>query len=49
MAEQFIGVDRLSDILVLARKNEDPLEILTELECVSAHGDREREKRKKRP
>lgn len=47
MAEHFIGVERLSEILVLAGKNEDPLEILTELECGSAREDREKEKRKK--
>jgi len=48
MAEHFIGVERLSEILVLARIHEDPLEILTDLECGSAREDQEREKRKKR-
>ena len=48
MAEHFIGVERLSEILVLARIHEDPLEILTDLECGSAREDQEREKRKNR-
>ena len=48
MAEHFIGIERLSEILVLARIHEDPLEILTDLECGSAREDQEREKRKKR-
>jgi hypothetical protein len=48
MAEHFIGVERLSEILTLARKNEDPLEILTELECGNARENQEKEKRKKR-
>jgi helicase len=48
MAEHFIGVERLSEILSLIRKKEDPLEILTELECDSAREEREREKKKTR-
>jgi helicase len=33
MAEHFIGMERLSDILALTGKINDPIEILTELEC----------------
>ncbi len=43
MAEHFIGVERLADILSLTEKCQDPIEILTELEC-----DESREKAKER-
>jgi len=43
MAEHFIGVERLADILSLTEKYRDPVEILTELEC-----DEAREKAKER-
>ncbi len=46
MAEHFIGMERLSEILALTRKTNDPVEILTELECGGARGEREPEKRK---
>jgi helicase len=48
MAEHFIGIERLSEILALTRKEEDPIEILTELECESASGNREKEEKKRR-
>jgi helicase len=41
MAEHFIGVERLTDILSLVRKTDDPLELLTELECGSARVEKE--------
>jgi len=48
MAEHFIGVERLTEILSLTEKYKDPIEILTELECTgSREKAREREKGKK--
>jgi helicase len=41
MAEHFIGVERLTDILSLVRKTDDPLELLTELECGSTRVEKE--------
>jgi putative ATP-dependent RNA helicase len=41
MAEHFIGVERLNEILSLTEKYRDPIEILAELECA---GSREKEK-----
>jgi helicase len=35
MAEHFIGVERLSRIMDLAREMKDPLEILAELDCAT--------------
>jgi helicase len=43
MAEHFIGVERLMEILSLTEKYRDPIEILTELECAES-----REKAKER-
>jgi helicase len=48
MAEHFIGIERLTDILALIRKTDDPIEILTELECSSGHEDREKKEKKKK-
>jgi len=45
MAEHFIGVERLLEILTLSNKFKDPIEILTELEC-SALEERKKEKGK---
>ena len=48
MAEHFIGVERLMEILSLTEKYKDPIEILTELECAGSREKvREREKGKK--
>jgi helicase len=48
MAEHFIGVERLMEILSLAEKYRDPIEILTELEGTESREKvREREKSKK--
>ena len=48
MAEHFIGVERLADILSLTEKYQDPIEILTELEgAESREKAKEREKEKK--
>jgi helicase len=48
MAEHFIGVERLMEILLLAEKYRDPIEILTELEVAESREKvREREKSKK--
>lgn len=49
MAEHFIGVERLSEILRLIRKVDDPLEIVAELECAEdRESAREKEKKKRR-
>ena len=48
MAEHFIGVERLTDIQALIRKTDDPVTILTELECGSRDEDRERKEKKKK-
>jgi helicase len=48
MAEHFIGVERLLEILTLTNRYRDPIEILTELECAESREKvREREKGKK--
>lgn len=48
MAEHFIGVERLLEILSLTNRYRDPIEILTELECAESREKvREREKGKK--
>ncbi|MDD1706307.1 MAG: DEAD/DEAH box helicase [Methanoregulaceae archaeon] len=48
MAEHFIGVERLLEILSLTNRYRDPIEILTELECTGSREKvREREKGKK--
>ena len=48
MAEHFIGVERLMEILSLTEKYKDPIEILTELECAGSREKvRERERGKK--
>jgi helicase len=50
MAEHFIGVERLLEILSLTNRYRDPIEILTELECAETREKvREREKGKKAP
>ncbi|HON80790.1 MAG TPA: DEAD/DEAH box helicase [Methanoregulaceae archaeon] len=48
MAEHFIGVERLTEILALTQKTDDPLDILTELECSSREQDREKRVKKRR-
>jgi helicase len=48
MAEHFIGIERLSDILVLTEKTDDPIEILTELECRERREDQGRKGKKSR-
>jgi helicase len=49
MAEHFIGVERLSEILDLINKEEDPIEILTELECgVTSKSQKNEEKKRRR-
>ena len=47
MAEHFIGVERLSEILALTDAHADPVEILTELEC-SRPEEKTREKKKEK-
>jgi helicase len=48
MAEHFIGIEHLSDILVLTEKTDDPIEILTELECRERREDKEKKGKKSR-
>ncbi|NYT20869.1 MAG: DEAD/DEAH box helicase [Methanomicrobiales archaeon] len=48
MAEHFIGVERLTDIQSLIRKTDDPITILTELECGSGDEDRDKKEKKKK-
>jgi len=48
MAEHFIGVERLLEVRELARKMEDPLDIVAELACADAERRKEKEKEKKR-
>jgi helicase len=48
MAEHFIGIERLSDILFLTEKTDDPIEILTELECRERREDQGRKGKKSR-
>jgi helicase len=47
MAEHFIGVERLLEIMALVRKLDDPVEIVAELECVE-HGEARDRKPKNR-
>src|SRR5512136_3111551 len=42
MAEHFIGMERLSEILALAGKIDDPVEILTDLECTEKQDNHEK-------
>ena len=46
MAEHFIGVERLTDILALIQKTDEPVEILTELECGSREKDLVKQEKK---
>jgi helicase len=46
MAEHFIGVERLLEILRLVKTQNDPIEILAELEC-SGYEQEKREREKK--
>jgi helicase len=48
MAEHFIGVERLLEVRELARRMDDPLEIVAELACAEMERRKEKEREKKK-
>ena len=46
MAEHFIGMERLLEIIRLTKCNTEPLDIIGELECEDVHKDKRPEKKK---